>query len=271
MTFAAVALVPLLLLTACQPEKSPLESPSPTVMEAPSAPPGPPVQALPPDSVLGMTGTVTADNGAELALTLVVHASKAATAPDAATGSAVITDWCAGELDANTLAGQAYGLVQVDYTATLVGSKTWPPDLPLLLFPTAQDVGLASSGAAHQIEVLAAPPSPGDYVPHCQQFAFLTGPGDGSTIVALAGDASDNPPFTRWADFAYGFDINSPAGFVGSKPFGGVDSSRVSFTNCVATITALASTLGYPSNSWGQEFAPDRCVVGGSTQPLGGP
>ena len=269
--FAAVAVAPLLLLTACQPESAPQESRSPTVMETPSASASPSAQALPPDSVLGLTGAVTADNGAVLALTLVVHQSKAASAPDAAAASGAITSWCTGELDANALSSQAYGLVQVDYTASLVGSTTWPVDLPLLLFPTAQDVGLASSGAVHQIEVLAAPRSPGDYVPHCQQSAFLTGPGAGSTFVALAGDASDNPPFTRWADFAYGFTINSPAGFVGSTPFGGLDSSRVSFTDCAATITALASSLGYPSNSWGQEFASDHCFLGGAAQSLGGP
>lgn len=217
-----------------------------------------------------MTGTVTADNGAILALSLVVHSSIAASDANAAARVSALTEKCSGELDGALLSGGSYGIVQVNYTATLVGSTPWPTDLPLLVLPTAKGISLASTGDVAQIEVLPAPFEAGDYVPHCAQFAFLSGPGTGATYLAFAGDASGATPFARWADFPFGFTINSPAGFVGTTAFGGLNPARVAFSGCLATVTALGSAHGSPSSGWSQEFAADHCAVGGSAQSLGG-
>ncbi|MCC6270739.1 MAG: hypothetical protein IT190_05640 [Microbacteriaceae bacterium] len=270
---AAVAALPAVLLTACNPEV-PAVPPSVSTdspNSSQSATPSVQAQQLPPDGLLGVVGTVTADTGATLVLTLIVHSSKAATDATTAPLVSAIVDECSGELDTGVLNSNGYGLVQIDYTATLTSSKPWPTDLPVLLLPTAEgDAELASDGNVAQIAVLPAPFQQGDYVPHCQQSAFLTGVGTGTTYFALPRDASDTPPFERWADFAYGFTANSPAGFTTDGPFGGINPDRVTFADCIATISPLAATLGYPSPSWSQEFAIDHCAVGGNTQAMGG-
>lgn len=260
--------LPAVLLVGCQPEPA-APKPSPSSTESsPSASPSPTVPPLPPDAVLGMIGTVTADNGASLEVTVVVHSPAAADDAASAARVSAIAAWCLGELDADVMASQRYSLLQVDYTADLLSPTPWPADLPLLLLPTAEDAGLASSGAAQQLEVLAQAPSPGDYVPHCQQSAYFTGPGAGTTYVAFPGDAAGvdgKPALTRWADFRYGVSGEVPPGFVKSAPFGGADPGRLSFAGCAASVTALGSSLGAPSSTWAQVFSTDRCFVGGAT------
>lgn len=265
-------ILPILLLTACNPGTRDATPPVlPTAIGSSSSPsPSSAAPDLPADALLGLTSTVTADTGAKLTLSLIVHSSKAASDPEAAPRVKALTEKCSGEVDAALLNNGAYGLVQVDYSAVLVGSTAWPVDLPLLVLPTAKDIALASTGDVTQIEVLPAPFEAGNYVPHCSQFAFLTGPGTGATYLALDGDSTNASSFTRWAHFPFGFTINSPAGFVGTVSFGGIAPQRVSFTDCAATLTPLASTLGYPPDSWSQEFATDHCAVGGNAQPMGG-
>ncbi len=266
----AVVILPALLLTACGEKEPPYVEPSPAPTSTSSTAPTPNAVQLPAGVLLNVTGEATADNGAKLMLSLMVHTSVSAADPAAATGVATISTVCSGEIDASVLTGGAYGIVQVDYSATLVGTTAWPTGLQFMVIPTADGASLASSGDVKQIQVLTAPPEPGDYVPHCQQNAFVSGPGTGATYIALSGDASNSPPFTRWADFPYGFSANSPAGFVGTTAFGGPSAGKVTFANCAATLSPLASTLGYPSTSWTQEFAADHCAVGGATQSLGG-
>lgn len=268
LVFAVV--VPVLLLSACQPEQAPNSSPTGSPQATASASPTQPAVSFPADGLLNVTATVTADNGAALRLSLMVHSSIPAGDQNAAARISAIATKCDGELDASLLGNGTYGLLQVDYSATLVGTTQWPAELNIMVLPTANDLGgLASAGDLTQIAVLAAPAEPGDYVPHCKQNAFLSGPGSGTSFIALDGDATNNPPFDRWADFPYGFTANSPAGYVGTTPFGGADAGHMSFSGCVATTSPLASTLGYPSNSWTQEFASDHCAAGGATQSLG--
>lgn len=258
-TMLLAVVVPLALLSACATSPAPSSSRPPSTPDASPSPTGPP---LPADAVLTLTGSVTADNGAELALTMVVHSSKAATDPASASGMSAITGWCDGEMTADQLQ-QGYGLLQADYTATLVGTTAWPANLPLALYPTSQDVDMASSGDVHQIEVLEHPRQPGDYVPHCKQSAFLSGPGTGSIFVALAGDATVNPPLIDWANYSYGFGILSTPGFVGTTPFGGISASRVSFSGCTATVTALGTSLNGPSPTQQEDFSASHCTPGG--------
>ncbi len=266
----AVVILPSLLLSACgekpQADVAPSPAPSSSAFSDPTLAP----LEFSADVVLNVMGTVTADNGAKMLLTLMVHASKAATDPDAAAGVSTLSTVCSGELDSGVLSGGAFGIVQVDYLATLVGTTAWPTTIELMVMPTSQGVALASAGDVTQKEVLPAPFEPGSSVPHCKQNAFLSGPGAGTTFVALAGDASDNPPFERWADLPFGFSADSPAGFVGTTAFGGPNLGGVTFSGCGATITALASTLGYPAASWSQQFAKYHCAVGGTTQSFNG-
>ncbi|MEO7350058.1 MAG: hypothetical protein ABIW32_09420 [Terrimesophilobacter sp.] len=266
----AAVILPALLLTACGEKEPPYVEPSPAATSTGSNSPTPDAAELPAGVLLQVTGEATANNGAKMTLSAMVHSPVAASDPTAATGVNTISTVCSGELDAAVLAGGGYGIVQVDYSATLVGTTAWPADLPFMAIPTTDGAQLASVGVVQQLQVLAAPFEAGDYVPHCRQNAFLSGPGTGTTYVALAGDASASPPLARWADFPYGFTANIPAGFVGTTAFGGPSSGSVTFANCAATVAPLASTLGYPSTSWGQEFAVDHCAVGGATQSLGG-
>jgi hypothetical protein len=255
-SLAVAAILSVVLLTACHPETTQEDPPSATPTSTPSSSPTASAAPLAPDALLALVGTVTSESGAALELSLVVHSAMAGTDPAAAARVAAIAGWCTDEMDADTLK-QGYSIVQIDYRATLVGSTAWPSNLPIELLPTAQDAALASSGDVHQVEILSQPAQPGDYVPHCQQPAFLDGPGSGSTYVALAGDATDSPPFTRWADFHFGFDTENAQG--------SASPSLATFTGCSATVTPLASTLGYPSSTWAQEFKETHCIVGGAT------
>lgn len=266
----AAVIVPALLLTACGEKEPPYVEPSPAPTSTTSAAPTPEAVELPAGILLTVASEVTANNGATMKLSLMVHTPVASTDPAAATGVTTLSTVCSGEVDASVLSGGGYGIVQVDYTATLVGTTAWPTDLNILVIPTSDGAQLASTGDVKQVAVLKAPFEPGDYVPHCGQNAFLSGPGTGTTYVALAGDTSTSPPLVRWADFPYGFSANSPAGFVGTTAFGGPSTGSVVFGTCAATLAPLASTLGYPSTSWAQEFVLDHCAVGGDRQSLSG-
>ena len=266
----AVLILPSLLLTACG-EKPPANvAPSSAPSTSTSTDPTLAPLEFAADVVLNVKGTVTADNGAKMLLTLMVHASKASSDPAAEAGVSTLSTVCSGELDSGVLSSGSYGIVQVDYLATLVGTTAWPTTLELMVTPTAQGVALAATGDIKQKEVLPAPFEAGDYVPHCKQNAFLSGPGTGTTFVALAGDASGTPPFERWVELPFGFSADSPAGFVGTTPFGGPNLGGVTFSRCGATVTALASTLGYSAATWSQNFSKYHCAVGGTTQSFSG-
>ena len=94
--FAALAAVPLILLpllTACDPDGAPVAEPP-----APEEPTEP-IVALPEDAVLALTAVATAGNGAVLDISLIVHASQPFDADGAADARAATTAWCVGELD----------------------------------------------------------------------------------------------------------------------------------------------------------------------------
>ncbi|MBX3067899.1 MAG: hypothetical protein KF844_04555 [Cryobacterium sp.] len=272
--FGATALFATAALTACQPLTLPSNlgsTPSASsVSQAPTPTPDPTptFPTMPADAMLGLIGTATASNGAVLNLVLTVHSVQPSTEPIAADGVNAISSWCVSESDASVLAATNSSILQVDFSATAQGSVAWPSDLPIALFPSSSQtlpVSLAATGGIKQLEVLGTAPSPGDYIPHCQQSAFLTGPGTGSLTVAISNDVkgtSGYAPMQAWSGLWYGFDGAVAAGTLKGQPFGGADPKSIVFSNCQVVLTQVGSNSGAPSPTWQQVFNSTSCGVG---------
>src|SRR5690349_4677816 len=94
----AIAALPLLLLTACDPGGPPPQDDSPGE-EVPDDPiVGAPELVLADTDVMGVTAVATASNGAVLDIQLVVHAPEPFSADGAADAWSATTSWCEGEI-----------------------------------------------------------------------------------------------------------------------------------------------------------------------------
>jgi hypothetical protein len=246
--------VPFLLLSACAPA-APADSPEPSD-PAPTETefPGGVAIGLPEDGLLGMHATLTALNGAVLVLTMIVHRSVAATDAAASADAAAMESWCSGEIDAQILADQGYTLTVVDVDATLTSGE-WPTATPVLLYPIPWERAvLTASGDLTQVST----GSEGDSTPHCITPVTLDGPGSGTIIVGIAGDADGDgdgtPPLGGWAHNLFGADATLPGGTL----------SDVMFTNCYTEVSELGASLGAGTvpgwNTWFDD--PTFCYVG---------
>jgi hypothetical protein len=226
-------------------------SPSPS-----GTPEAPQPEPLPADAVLGFSAIATADNGAVLDISIVVHSSVIWNAGEGLVRSTATTANCSGELDESVYSSTGWGFSRVDLTATLrAGSVSWPDDLVLQALPLPNDrFTIAPVGDVYQVEAPAPEPAePGYYVPQCVQNAFMNAPGTGSTYLGFTGDAAAG--FTSWANESYGVT------FDGFEP---MDPNRVELTECVSVITPLGASLGAPSTYWGEYSEGTSCQVGGT-------
>jgi hypothetical protein len=196
-----------------------------------------------------MTAKATAANGSVMDLRLVVLQSQAWNAAGGVPRAAATSAWCEGELDDTVYGPYNYGFAEVDYTAKLLGSEiAWPADLLVRLLPTPGDnVSVTAAGGAYPIE----PPDPnagddpGYYVPHCQQPAYLGGPGSGIVYLGLGGDTVASPPFSLWSQLSYGWTFDPITG--------SIDPSKVTISDCTASVTALGKKLGATIDGGSQE------------------
>ncbi|HEY4151873.1 MAG TPA: hypothetical protein VGM38_00990 [Pseudolysinimonas sp.] len=262
---AALLTLAALALTGCHSNPlSPLGSSS-TPGSASATPSPTPTVVLPADTMVALTAQVTADNGATATVGVIVHKPVASTDATVAAMVTRMTTVCDGEVDAGVLASQKAMMVKIDYSSTLA-SGTWPTDLPLALNPGAGYAELVAAGdpGVVQKEILGANPSPGDYIPHCAQTAFLTVGQSGSVFAAeyidpSAGAGLDNSTF--WSQIQYGF----------ITPYDLFPHQRVTFAHCTDTLTALGQSLMGPSGFnvvTGPDDNPalgDSCLVGGLT------
>jgi hypothetical protein len=256
---AAVPLLLLPLLTACDPGAGP--GPAEPAPDVPAEPePAAPIVALPEDAVMSVTAAATASNGAVLDISLIVHSPNPFSADGAADDWAATTAWCVGEIDDSIIADQGYSFTTVDVTAT-TREGDWPADTPLLLAPLPYfDATLATGGDLVQTNQPSLPGQVAGSVPHCAQPALLLGPGSGQLFVGIPGDvdgdASGTPPLGGWANRKYGVNTHVP---------GEDQAANVTFGECTVEITDLGASLGAPTASWQQAFQSDFCIVGGDS------
>jgi hypothetical protein len=245
----AIAALPLLLLTACDPGASAPPDAKPPAGQHGEAP----AFDLPEGAVLGLDATATAGNGAVLDIQLVVRQPEPFSADGAADAWTATTQWCAGEVDDSVIADQGYTFTTIEVTAT-TREGDWPDDAPLLVLPLPlPDSTIATGGTLVQADGSTGPATGGDGVPHCRQPVLLPGPGTGQVYLGLPGDldgdSDGTPPLGGWANPTAGEDANLPR----DSP-----ASAETFSECAAQVD-----LGAPPASWAQTFQADMCVVGG--------
>jgi hypothetical protein len=249
----------LAALTACAPAATPATSATPTAADstpvaAASPSPTPTGAPLTADTVLQVTATATASNGAVLNLTATVLRARLYNDPVAVPRAAATVKRCVGEIDNTVIVPGKWTFGEVDYTATLApGSPAWPSDLKMLLAPwTNNGATRASSGAVHQVEYVL--PGPASYEPNCVQRAFLDGPGSGAVYLGYQADSAANPPYSGWSKEGYGFDFNLPKKLA--------NPAAITVSDCQSVITPLGDATGAPNAAWVTTSSAIQCVVG---------
>lgn len=251
----AIAALPLLLLTACDPgavDDPPAGEQPPAVVDEPAVP----GLDLTGGDVMGMTAVATESGGAVLDIRLVVHAPEPFDADGAADAWAATTAWCAGEVDDSVIADQGFSFTTVEVTATTREGQ-WPKDAPVMVQPQPwPGTTIATGGDLVQVNASLDANLETGVVPHCAQPVLLTGPGSGELHLGIVGDVDGDGagtvPLGGWANFLYGVNAHTPEG-----------DSAVTFSGCTVQITALGGELGAPTPDWQQHFESDYCTVGG--------
>lgn len=242
MTLARALIVPAALaaalaLAACDPlPPAPVATPT---SESPAPSPSPSAATdLPEDAVLYVEAIVTADNGARLDLTQVVHSSSSW--DDAAHGDrpALMSSVCEGSLDDSVYEEGRWSFTKVDVGAELLDGPEWPADAAVefdhwvAVGPFATDYVVAASG------VLIDDPSVDPGTPHCATDKWLAGPGFGALVIGLPGDADSGagPALTRWSDQFYGFIAKVVEGQTPAD-------TGMTVSDCDFVLTALGKSL----------------------------
>lgn len=248
---ALLALPVVLALAACNPGGSvPAddEGDPPVTEEQPA----PDVQAveLPDDAVLHVQAVATAQNGATMDLSLIVHKSTAFDDPAAADRPALLTAGCPGGYDEQIYADQLFSFALVDVTATLT-SGTWPgdggvelADDTIYVFPETVHLAIASTGFLQEEAVFDSE------TPHCKRQRVIAGAGEGTLVVAFTGDTDDVGAaggFTRWANHNYGFTT---------------DGGLTTLSDCSVTVTPLGEEFGWSPAEAPEYITPDVCRFG---------
>jgi len=205
---------------------------------------------LPDDAVLLVQTVATAENGATMDLTLVVHKSTAWDDPAASDRPALLTAGCAGGYDESIYADQLFSFATIDVTAT-AASGTWPSDGSVdtaddvvYVFPSADFLSLASTGSLLEESTFDMD------TPHCKRGRVVAGPGEGTLIVGFRGDTDDVGAaggYTRWANHDYGFTV---------------DGTNMTLTECSHTVTDLGTEFGWSHMAAGTFVTDQFCRFG---------
>lgn len=248
---AATLALPLLLIAGCAPTP-PTPAPAP-----PAGDPGPRAapegEPLPEDALLFVAATATADNGAQLSLTAVVHRSLAWSDPAAASRSALMTQVCDGSLEESVYDEQLYSFTQIDVAATPVdGTPAWPEGNRFSLYPYAGNDVVAADGAIVDDEDVDMA------TPYCVRSKYLPGAGEGTIVLGIAGDTDEVTAagnFTRWANTFYGFGTTEVQSQTPAD-------TGITLSDCYYTVTDLGAELGGDGETWMQDATDTTCTVG---------
>ena len=235
---------------------APTPTAKPTVEVTPTATPTPEPDPLPADALLSLSMRATNDSGAAVDILLVLLKPEPVGSDGAAPRAAAIVDWCVDEVDQSVTESQNYSFGELDATVTAVaGTPVWPADLALHLAPGEQGgAGLATGGAAYQVQRPNELDDPGFYVPHCQQDAFLGVPGTGALYLGWDNDGSN---LDRWLTMTYGATFDEWGEPVGDPP--------VLLSDCTLVITDLGLSMGASASSFSEFFSDTQCFAVGNT------
>lgn len=257
----ALAVVPLVLaLTACNPG-DPQPTPTATAAPKPSATPTP-TQALPgkpapaplaADVVMAMYGTATADNGAILDITMVIHKSTAWNDPAAADRPPIMTATCEGGLDGSVYEAQIWSFAKIDFAATpRQNTPNWPAGHRLFVAPSGGFVPVATNGFPVDDDTVDGA------TPRCKRDKFFEGAGTGTFIAGFPGDtdvATAAGNFTKWANHNYGIVATRTDGQTAA-------SVGITLSDCEWDVTDLGKSLNGDADWWDSRIDETHCVFG---------
>ena len=247
---SAVFALITLTLVGCQPTPAPAPE-QPPVAETPTATPE--AEPLPEDALLFISATATAENGAVVELTQIVHRSLAWDDPAATASADLMSQVCEGSLETSVYDEQLWTFTRVDVAATPVdGTPTWPADLAFRLFPQPGNDAVAADGAVVDDEDVDIA------TPFCVREKRLPGVGEGLIVLGIAGDTDEVSAagnFTRWANTSYGFGTTevqsqSPA------------DTGITISDCYYTVTDLGASLNGDNENWSLTDTDTTCSVG---------
>ena len=240
----ALATFVVLALVGCQP--TPVETPAPPAVEAPSPSATAEETPLPEDALLAVTATATNENGAIVKLSAIVHRSLAWDDPAAAESADLMSQVCDGSLESSVYDEQLWSFTRVDVAAVPVdGTPAWPADSPFHLFPIAGNDAVTADGAVVDDEEVDIA------TPFCVRDKRLPGPGTGVIVLGIAGDTDEATAagnFTRWANTSYGFDAQSTPG--------------ITITDCTYAVSDLGLEFNGENESWLLTSSQTACFVG---------
>lgn len=253
-TIFAVAAIPLLLLlTACTASGTPSAAgtiappPAPAVQTGPVASPGPVER----DTTLIVKATVTAKNGAQLALEMRVHQSIPFDDIAGQTLPAVMAQECADTLSPTIFKKDRWSFTRANITAvpTAASMADWPGSDRIDLRPSAKFVAIAAKGFLVDDRTVSAA------VPSCRQDKIFTAAGTGGIAIGIAGDTAEAGAaggFTRWANHSFGFDTKRSPG--------------VTLTSCTFEVTPLGAKYNGGTASWSSLNDARTCVTGAANE-----
>jgi len=246
----ASAAIPLLILSGCTPPTPTPVTEPPVATTEPSAPAEEP---LPEDALLEISATATADNGAALELTALVHRSLAWDDPAGTSLADLMTQTCDGALENSVYEEQLWSFTKIDITATPVdGTPAWPKDKVFHLFPIAGNDAVAPDGVVVNDENVDIA------MPFCLRDKYLPGAGNGTVVLGIQGDTDEVTAagnFTRWANTFYGF------GTVEVQSQTAADVG-ITLSECTYAVSDLGLSLGAENESWQFTDTDTVCSVG---------
>ena len=236
------ALSALLVLAGCgtpPPAEDPVDE-NPPASTAEVDPVGILLDASDAESVLVVYVEMTASNGATADVVMVVQKSTDWDDPAGADRAALMTQVCAGAYDESIYAmrGFTFALIRVTFTVT---EGEWPAGEGVHLVPATDHLAVVSSGA------VVSDPGADPESPNCKRDKIMTGPGEGTMVVAIGDDIG---VYDKWAGHNYGF-----------ATLAGGD-----FTECLALSTDLGRELGWNDSSQSYVDETDICKVGDFTE-----
>ena len=257
----ALAVIPLVLaLSACNPG-DPTPTPSATASTTPSATPTPtetlagkPSPApLAADVVMAMYSTATADNGAVLDVTMIIHKSTAWNDPSAADRPPVMTTTCSGALDESVYEALIWSFAKIDFAASpREDTPAWPAAHPLFVAPSGGFVPIATSGYPSDDDTTNGA------TPRCKRDKVFDGAGSGTIIVGFPGDtdvATAAGNFTTWANHNYGIVATRVDGKTAA-------SVGITLSECAWDVTDLGRSLNGDADWWDSRIDDTHCVFG---------
>lgn len=245
-----MALAACLTMTACTMTPA-AKAPSPTV---PTGTPEPSAGTseipIGDDTVLAIDTIATAENGAQLDIS--VRVQRSVDAEDAGALREKLLQTCGPDfVTPELLDGEDWGLVRVGATARAIGEVSWPADQPISLVTAPRGAPRAAAITSSGPPLVTLKDPAGELGP-CLVPPHLNGVGDAYAVLGIGHDfTSDDAKGLFWNGYRFG---------VSNLVFDAASDVRLS--ECVIRKTALGDELVAPEIGYSEESSAAECSAG---------